>query len=125
MSPSTTPLPEADKPEASREATPHLEPEKDKQNVEFNDQPTRTSLTVKAETEKKEVLAEDGGTPTDEEAAVAASAPQDSADYPSGVKLAFIVVALVLSVFLFSLDQVSLPLEVLARSCPAKHTTAC
>ncbi|KAL9121673.1 MAG: hypothetical protein Q9187_001772, partial [Circinaria calcarea] len=69
MSPSTTPLPEADKPYASREVTPYLEPEKGKQNVEFNNQSTGAPSTVEAETEKKGILAEDGGTATDEEAA--------------------------------------------------------
>lgn len=83
------------------------------QKVEFSGQFTRTFLTVDAESEMKELHVEDGGPATDEEAAVAASTSQDPGDYPSGVKLAFIVAALVLSVFLFSLDQVSLPFEVL------------
>ncbi|KAF2122755.1 major facilitator superfamily transporter [Lophiotrema nucula] len=105
MAPSTNYLPEADKPNASQEATPYLETEKEKQNVEYSDQSTRSPSTAEAETDKKGVPAKDGSTPTDEEAAVAASEPQGSGDYPSGFKLFFIVVALVLSVFLFSLDQ--------------------
>ncbi|KAJ5089393.1 hypothetical protein N7532_008077 [Penicillium argentinense] len=48
---------------------------------------------------------ENGETATDEEAADEASEPQDTTEYPYGVMLAFIVVALVLSVFLFSLNQ--------------------
>ncbi|KAJ6094932.1 hypothetical protein N7467_002445 [Penicillium canescens] len=104
MSPST-PLPEADKQEASRETTPSLETGKYKRNFAVNEQSTRTSLTDGTETEKKELSTENGGITTDEEAANAASASQDTGDYPSGVKLAFVVVALVLSVFLFSLDQ--------------------
>lgn len=114
MSPSTTPLPEGDRTEPSRGATHYFEPEKGKQNVEFKEHSTRTSSTVEVDIEKKEVPAEDRGIATDEEAAIAASAPKDSGDYPSGVKLAFIVVALVLSVFLFSLDQVGFQLEALA-----------
>jgi len=79
-----------------------LKSKKDKLDAEFNEQSTATSSTVEVETEKKR------DTGTDEEVAVAESVPQDSGDYPSGLKLTFIVVALVLSVFLFSLDQVSL-----------------
>jgi hypothetical protein len=111
MSPST-PLPEADKQETSRETTPSLETEKYQLNFAANEQSTRTSSTVGTETEKKEFSTENGEITADEEAANAASASQDTGDYPSGVKLAFIVVALVLSVFLFSLDQVNLPLRV-------------
>jgi thiol:disulfide interchange protein len=105
--PPTTPLPEADKPKATREATRYLEPEKQKQNVAFNDQSTGAPSTVEVETEKKDVIVEDSGTATDEEAAVAPSALQDSGDHTTGVKLVFILIALVLSIFLFSLDQVS------------------
>lgn len=98
MSPST-PWPEADKQEANRETTPSLETEKDKQNFAVNEQSTRTSSTVGTETEKKELSTENGGIATDEEAVNAASASQDTGDYPSGVKLAFIVLALVLKCF--------------------------
>lgn len=122
MSPSTTPLSPVDRREASQEPAPYLEPEKDKQNIEFNEQSTRTSSTVDAETEVKKLRAEDVGTTTDEEAVVAASVPQNSGNYPSGVKLAFIVVALVLSVFLFSLDQVGLPVEYLPIDTTARLT---
>ncbi|KEZ41294.1 Uncharacterized protein SAPIO_CDS7389 [Scedosporium apiospermum] len=80
-------------------ASHDLKSKKDKLDVEFNEQSTATSSTVEVETEKKR------DTGTDEEVAVAESVPQDSGDYPSGLKLTFIVVALVLSVFLFSLDQ--------------------
>ena len=125
MSQSTAPLPEANKLEAGRQAMPYLDSEKEKQNAEFDDQSTRAPSTFEAETDKKDVLAEDSGTSTDEKAAAGASAAQDTGDYPSGLKLASIVAALVLSVFLFSLDQVSGPFQVLARLCPANHTAAC
>ncbi|KAK2832058.1 hypothetical protein FQN49_006899, partial [Arthroderma sp. PD_2] len=83
---------EVDKREADRKATPYLEPEKGKQNDEFNEQSTRTSSTVEAEIEKEKLDADNGGIATGEEA-VAEIALQDSEDYPSGVKLGFIVVA--------------------------------
>ncbi|KAI9759116.1 MAG: hypothetical protein M4579_002563 [Chaenotheca gracillima] len=104
MSPATTPLPDADQHKAGREATPYLETEKDNQDLEVNGRSTGTSSTDHTETEKKEAGTEDG-TPTDEEAAVPAPASPDAGAYPSGLKLAFIMLALVLSVFLFSLDQ--------------------
>jgi hypothetical protein len=106
MSPSTTSLPEAGEIHATREAIYYLEPEEDKQIVEFNDQTTGPSSTIDGETEKQ-LLPEDSGPTTKEEAVVVASAPQDSEDHATGVKLLFIVIALVLSIFLFSLDQVS------------------
>lgn len=99
MSQSTNPLSEAARLEATREATSYLEPEKDNQNVEPNDKSLETSSTVEIETEKKGATAE--------EAVAASSTPQASGDYPTGIKLVCILLALVLSVFLFSLDQVS------------------
>lgn len=57
--------------------------------------------------EEKKKTADD--TNTDEEPPAALSnTAQDAAEYPQGVKLAIIVVALVLSIFLMSLDMVSI-----------------
>jgi hypothetical protein len=92
--------PEADKLDSSPEASSNLDLEKEKQTVESKDPSTGTPSTTDTETEKKDIIAADSGAVTSDEAAVAAS-------FPSGIKLAFIVTALVLSVFLFSLDQVS------------------
>ncbi|OKL62584.1 hypothetical protein UA08_02968 [Talaromyces atroroseus] len=93
---------QGDKPEVGGEAIPNLEPEKDRQSVKLRHESSRTSSTLVTDTEKqkKEGAGEDGGQPIDEEVVV-----QDVGTYPSGIKLAFIMVALVLSVFLFSLDQ--------------------
>lgn len=98
MSPATNPLPEANKPDSSLEATSHLEPGEEKQNVELNDPSTAATSTVKVDTEKNEGLGKDGGPATGEVPAIT---------YSTGFKLVFILLALVLSVFLFSLDQVS------------------
>jgi hypothetical protein len=110
MSPSTTPaLSETGKPQETREPTTHyLESEKDKH--------TSASSTVYGETEKQ-ALPEGSGTATatQEVAVVAESAPQDSGDHATGVKLLFIVIALILSIFLFSLDQVSLTAPTFSR----------
>jgi hypothetical protein len=86
MDPSTTQLTEAEK-----------------QNIQSHEQSMRAPLTVEGETEKKDGIVKGSDTSTDEKVA---SAPQDPGDRPTGLKLAFILTALILSVFLFSLDQV-------------------
>jgi hypothetical protein len=53
MCPSTTSLSEVGKTHVIREATQYLEPEKEKQIVEFNDQTTGASSTIDGETEKQ------------------------------------------------------------------------
>ncbi len=47
---------------------------------------------------------------TEAEEAVETTIPADESEYPDGARLAFVVVALVLSIFLFSLDLVCPPL---------------
>jgi hypothetical protein len=78
--------------------------EVDRQHVQINEQFTRTDSTFDGETEKKEELSKGSDTSTNEKAELA---PQDPGDRPTGLKLVFILIALILSVFLFSLDQVS------------------
>lgn len=45
----------------------------------------------------------------DEVSSNAATDVADETEYPSGIKMVFIVVALVMSIFLLSLDMVSIP----------------
>lgn len=73
------------------------------------ERPESTTSTLRGEDniqEKKqeEEVASEG------EGATVAGEDVDEAEYPTGIKMFFIVLALVLSVFLFSLDLVSHPL---------------
>jgi hypothetical protein len=77
--------------------------DKDKQTVETNDQSTGSSPSIDPESEKPQLSKESAAVVED-----GAAAPQDVGEYATGMKLFIIVVALVLSVFLFSLDQVGL-----------------
>jgi hypothetical protein len=70
--------------------------------VESNEQSTKASSTING-VEKSE-FPEDDGTVTEEKAV---DEPQGSDDHPGGLELLAVMVALVLSIFLFSLDQVS------------------
>ncbi|KAK4497982.1 hypothetical protein PRZ48_010638 [Zasmidium cellare] len=90
MSPST--------PTEKNEATPYLEAKAT---------PSSTSGT---ENEQEHLAAKEAGTvaaPVDDDGSLAPSTPDDGDDpnLPHGMKLFFIIVALVLSVFFFSLDQ--------------------
>ena len=89
---------EADESDLSREATSHLEPGKEKQNLELNNPSTAATSTVEVDTGKNEGLGNDGVPATGEVPAVT---------YSTGFKPVFILLALVLSVCLFSLEQVS------------------
>lgn len=111
MSPSTTPLPKANETQAPQETTAYHELEKEKSDFEVNDESTKTSSTMDAETKKNDARDND---------AVATDTPPSPRDYPGGLKLASIVAALVLSIFLFSLDQVNQALQGgLQRPCHA------
>jgi len=85
----------------SSATTPFPDGDKDKQTVESNDQFTSSSPSIDLE---KPQLSKEGDAVVEDGAA----APQDVGEYATGMKLFIIVVALVLSVFLFSLDQVGL-----------------
>ena len=76
---------------------------------DFDHASTRAPSTAPEFDEKKR----DGGEETDQERGeeVETAPPEASVDpseYPTGVRLLFIIVALVLSIFLVSLDMVSL-----------------
>ncbi|KAK9416794.1 putative MFS general substrate transporter [Seiridium unicorne] len=102
MSPSTPPppLPEDGKLEAIGEKTHQVEPEKEKQAVESNESSTMTSSTVNG-VEKPEFP--EGHDPATKETAV--DEPQPPVEYPKGIEVLFIMLALVLSITLISLDQ--------------------
>lgn len=78
----------------------------DKENAQYTEQSTTAPSTIKEETEKREGFVQDSNTSTDEKEQ-GVSALQDPGDRPTGPRLAFVLIALILSVFLFSLDQVS------------------
>ncbi|KAK3207478.1 hypothetical protein GRF29_103g1161474 [Pseudopithomyces chartarum] len=76
------------------------EGEWEKQFRESNDQITGTTPSFDSGSDKPQLQKENDG--VDEEGI---TTPQDAGEYVTGVKLFIIVVALILSVFLFSLDQ--------------------
>jgi hypothetical protein len=75
--------------------------DKEKQNVDVHDQPVGSSLSPDPGSEKPRLSKE-----SDTVVEGSAAEPQDAGQYATGAKLLIIVLALVLSVFLFSLDQV-------------------
>lgn len=102
MSPSTPPPPLSEDGngianlEGTGEKTHQVEPEKEKQTVESNTPSTMASLSVKD--------MDDG--PVTEEKALD-EPPKPAMEYPKGIEALFIMTALVLSITLCSLDQVS------------------
>jgi MFS transporter, DHA2 family, glioxin efflux transporter len=88
--------------EAIGEKTHQVEPEMEKQTAESNEPSTVASSTING-VEKPRSPEGDG--PATEENAV--EEPKTSVEYPSGVEVLFIMLALVLSITLISLDQVS------------------
>jgi hypothetical protein len=76
--------------------------DKERQNVDVRDQSVGSSLTPGPESEKPRLSKE-----SDTVVEGGAAEPQDAEQYATGGKLLIIVLALVLSVFVFSLDQVS------------------
>lgn len=87
-------------PDRSNAPTPFLDPEKHRAAAGLSDGSTRAPSTD-LELEKR-----DGGE-TDTETVDALAQQQVEEEYPTGFRLAMIVVALILSVFLVSLDMVS------------------
>lgn len=101
-------------PDRSNAPTPFLDPEKDRANVDMSDRSTRAPSTSDVEYEKGEKGIGGGDTDmTDTETVrdenVVDQPPADPAEeeYPTGFRLSMIVVALILAVFLVSLDLVS------------------
>lgn len=121
MSPSTPPphLREDGKLEAIGETTYQVEPEKEKQTVESNEPSIVASSTANG-VEKPEIPEDDG--PATKEKGVNES--QKPVEYPKGVEMFFIMLALVLSITLCSLDQVSstAPSFSQSRCLPMHHT---
>jgi hypothetical protein len=112
-------LPEDGKLEAIREKTYQVEPEKEKQTVESNEPSIVASSTANG-VEKPEIPEADG--PATKEKGV--DEPQKPVEYPKGVEMFFIMLALVLSITLCSLDQVSstAPSFSQSRLLPLHHT---
>lgn len=94
-------------------STPPKKAEVSEKATPTSESTAATSLaTVESSAEKDDAATKDEATATivdDEEQQSADVTPVDSsdADLPTGAKLAVIIIALLLSVFLFSLDQVS------------------
>ena len=121
MSPPTSPppLPEDGKLEAIREKTHQVEHEKEKQSVEPNESSTVASSTVNGG--EKPAIPEDDGPATEEKAV---DEPQEPVTYPKGVEAFVIMFALVFSIGLMSMDQVSstAPSFSQSRLLPMHHT---
>lgn len=104
MAPALDTISDGEKPESSNKM---LDPQGEQSD--FDHASTRAPSTAPDFDEKKR----DTGGETDEERGdEVEDAPQeeraaDPMDYPTGVRLTFIIVALVLSIFLVSLDMVS------------------
>ena len=121
MSQSTPPppLPEDGKLEAIGDKKYQVESEKEKQIVESNEPSIVASSTANG-VEKRDIL-EDDGLATKEKGVDEAQKP---VEYPKGVEMFFIMLALVLSITLCSLDQVSstAPSFSHSRLLPMHHT---
>ena len=106
MSPSTPPLAEHGTLDSVGEESKH---------VDSSEQSTVDGV-------EKSGFPEDDATATNEKAV---DEPQEPAEHPGGIELAFIMLALVLAIFLFSLDQVSstAPISSQSRLLPMENTT--
>jgi hypothetical protein len=113
------PLPEDGKLEAIGDKKYQVEPEKEKQIVESNEPSIVASSTANG-VEKPEIPDDDG--PATKEKDV--DEPEKSVEYPKGVEMFFIMLALVLSITLCSLDQASstVPSFSQSRLLPMHHT---
>ena len=81
-----------------------VEPEMEKHTVESNESSVLASSTADS-VEEPEIL-EDDGASTEEKGV---DKPQPPVEYPKGIEMFFIMLALVVSIILCSLDQVSSP----------------
>lgn len=99
---STSTLAEIDR--SSAPTPSFLEPEKDRAAAGLSDGSTRAPSTD-LDIEKR-----NNGGETDTDTVVAETRSPPEGDYPEGFRLGMIVLALIMAVFLVSLDMVSLPL---------------
>ena len=86
-------------------ASSSLDPEKEGRNPILSDGSTSTRVLSVQEEEKEET----GNASISKDDEAVEPPAQDASEYPQGTSLAFIVVALVLSIFLASLDMVGDP----------------
>jgi hypothetical protein len=103
-------LPSTGQPEAHGENHHRPHHEYEKPLVESTDPSTETSSVLNTVDEKPEQLQDqdDGPATPDEKAVDEEEAPKDMPSYPKGMEVFFIMLALVLSIMLVSLDQVRL-----------------
>ncbi|KAI8939263.1 hypothetical protein NX059_005090 [Plenodomus lindquistii] len=102
MSQATSTWPEADKTQTNYHGAAHSTTGAETKSVGTNDQSTTAPSSVDVEKGQNVVLSTEASSSTDKEVEATAATAED---YPGGLKLAAIVAALVLSIFLFSLDQ--------------------
>jgi MFS transporter, DHA2 family, glioxin efflux transporter len=114
------PLPNDSKLEANKDKAHHVKSVKEKQSTGSNEPFTTASSTANG-VEKPEFL-EDDGLATGEKAVDEPQSPP--VEYPKGIEMFFIMLALVLSITLCSLDQVSstAPNFLQNRLLPMHHT---
>lgn len=75
------------------------------------ERPVSTASTLRGEDLSQEKKQQDDGTTTDGEATLDGTEDEvDLSEYPTGLKMFFIVLALVLSIFLVALDMVRYPI---------------
>jgi hypothetical protein len=122
MSRTTPPpsLPEDGKLGAIGDKTYPVEPEKEKPTVESNESSIVASSTASGV--EKPVISEDDGLAAEEKGV---DEPSKSVEYPKGAEMFFIMLALMLSITLCSLDQVSprTPNCSQSRLLPTHHHT--
>lgn len=104
---SNSTLPDVERPGTSSMATSVLDPEKERRNLILSGGSTSTQVSSVLDEER----GESGNTSIGEEgeAKVVEPPAQDANEYPGGATLALIVVAIILSIFLASLDMVDDP----------------
>ena len=106
MSPPASTLARPEQPDAGeKDAHPNLEAGQGRNTVQMSGASTRAH-SLEYEKHERSSSDEDG---------ILATSVEDAGDYPQGVALAFIVVALSLSIFLVALDMVSPPSPELRR----------
>jgi hypothetical protein len=94
--------------ESTGEKQLHGEHGKEKPGIASTEPSTETSSVLNGVDEKPDHLQDEGPATPDEEAVGEEEAPQDTPSYPKGMEVFFIMLALVLSIMLVSLDQVRL-----------------
>jgi hypothetical protein len=117
------PLLEDGKLESLGDETHHVESDREKQSVGSNEPSTMASSTANG-VEKPEFP--ENNSPATEEKAVDEPQPLP-VEYPKGIEMFFIMLALVLVITLLSLDQVSPTAPILSHICRLlmHHTPVC